>query len=218
MKKLFLVAAAFLIGGAAYAQTTSSVGTTKFGLKAGVNLPKYQFDNDDDSYQTETNTNFNLTGYADIPLTAGFSFQPGISLQGKGGKITNNLGEVKHDVMSIDIPVNFVGYIPAGPGSFFIGAGPYVGFAISGKQKTTGTIFGVTAETERDLNFGNADNDDLKSVDFGLNGLVGYQFSSGFNIGAGYGFGLSNLIPDSEPNGTSKINNRVLSFSVGYAF
>lgn len=217
MKKLFLVAVAFVMGSAAYAQT-SSVGNTKFGLKAGVNLPKYKYENKNGSYDSETNTNFHLTGYADVPLAGALSLQPGISLQGKGAKITNSLGEVKHDVMSIEIPVNFVGHLPAGPGNFFIGVGPYVGFNISGKQKSTGTIFGFTAESERDLKFGNDANDDLKSVDFGLNGLVGYQFTSGFNIGAGYGLGLSNLIPDSEPNGSTKINNRVLSFSVGFAF
>ena len=216
MKKLFLVAAAFFIGSAAYAQT-STVGTTKFGLKAGVNLPKYKFDSDDSSYETETNTNFHITGYADIPFSEGFSFQPGLSLQGKGGKISDNLGEVKDNTMSIEIPVNFVGHIPAGPGSFYIGAGPYVGFNISGKRETTGTIFGV-ADGERDLNFGNNSDDDLKPVDFGLNGLVGYQFSSGFNIGAGYGLGLSNLYPGSDPDDNGKINNRVLSFSVGFAF
>ncbi|WP_353136039.1 porin family protein [Pseudopedobacter sp.] len=218
MKKLFLVAAAFIIGSAAYAQT-SSVGTTKFGLKAGVNLPKYKYELDDTSTDSEVNTNFHITGYADIPLTGGLSLQPGISLQGKGGKNSWTVLGVetvsKVNTMSIDIPVNIVGYIPAGPGSFFIGAGPYVGFNVSGKAKTT---IGGGTESEEDLNFGNNSDDDLKPIDFGLNGLVGYQFSSGFNIGAGYGLGLSNLYPGSEADDNSKINNRVLSFSIGFAF
>ncbi|ADY51574.1 hypothetical protein Pedsa_1003 [Pseudopedobacter saltans DSM 12145] len=217
MKKLFLVAATFIMGSAAYAQT-SSVGTTKFGLKAGVNLPKYKYEMNDASTSSEVNTNFHITGYADIPVSSGLSVQPGISLQGKGGKNSSTILGVetinKMNTMSIDIPVNLVGHIPAGPGNFFIGAGPYVGFNIAGKTKTT---IGNT-ESERDLKFGNGDNDDLKTVDFGLNGLVGYQFTSGFNIGAGYGLGLSNLYPGSDPNDNGKINNRVLSFSVGFAF
>src|SRR5690606_26051754 len=105
--------------------------------------------------------------------------------------------EVTESVMAIDIPFNFVGNIPAGPGHFFIGAGPYVGFNVAGEVKWdgSGSFLGVdyTTNGDRDLEIGNSSDDDLKAVDFGLNGLVGYQFSSGFNIGAGYGLGLSNL-------------------------
>lgn len=220
MKKVFLVAAAFIFGSAAYAQTTTTTSSemrTRFGLKAGVNLPKYKFENDNSSTESETSTNFHVTGYADIPVSTGFSFQPGISLQGKGGKVTTDVGEFEDNVLSIDIPLNMVGHIPAGPGNFFIGAGPYVGFNVAGEREATGTPFGIV-DGKEDLEFGNDSGDNLKPIDFGINALVGYQFNTGFNIGAGYGFGLSNLIPDSDPDGTTKINNRVLSFSIGYAF
>lgn len=218
MKKIFLVAAVFIFGSAAYAQTSSSTTRTKFGIKAGVNLPKYKFERDNSSIETESTTNFHVTGYADLGISPFFSIQPGLSLQGKGGKTTSTIlgvsTESKQDVLSIDIPVNFVGNIPAGPGNFFIGAGPYVGFNVSGQNKLT---IGSSSDTE-DLKFGNNSGDDLKSVDFGLNFLGGYQFDTGFNVSAGYGLGLSNLAPGSNPSDNAKINNRILSFSVGYAF
>lgn len=201
MKKLFLVAAAFIMGTAAYAQT----GKTSFGLKAGINLPKYRYE--DSGSSTKTITSYHLTGYADIPFSTAVSFQPGISLQGKGGKVTILGNDITQDVMSIDIPLNIVGYFPAGPGKVFIGAGPYVGFNVAGKVKAGGV--------KEDLEIGNKDADDIKGTDVGLNGLVGYQFASGFNIGAGYGLGLSNLSPKDN---SGKVNNRVLSFSVGFAF
>ncbi|RKD18016.1 hypothetical protein BCY91_16370 [Pelobium manganitolerans] len=221
MKRLFLVAAALVFGGATFAQTTtpsSNTGTTRFGLKAGVNLPKYKFVDDDanTSYDTKTTTNFNLTGYADIPVSTYFSVQPGISLQGKGAKLSDDddNNKIEDNILSIEVPVNLLVNLPAGPGHIYLGGGPYAGFNVSGQRKST--ILGVT--NEDDLKFGNSDNDDIKALDFGFNVLAGYQLSSGFNFGAGYGFGLTNLAPTSDSNTNNEINNRVWSFTVGYAF
>ncbi len=225
MKKIFLVAAVFIFGSAAYAQTSSTDTRTKFGIKAGVNLPKYKYVNDDanTSDKSESSANFHVTGYADIPVSSFFSVQPGISLQGKGAKLygSDNL-RVTEDVLAIEIPVNLLANIPAGPGHFFLGAGPYVGFNVAGQIKTkgSGTFLGqqYTVDTEEDLEIGDGDGDNIKALDFGVNLLGGYQFSSGFNIGAGYGLGFTNLYPGSTSQTNVEKNNRVLSFSVGYAF
>ncbi len=222
MKKVFLVAAAFIFGSTVYAQTTttSSTGATKFGLKAGVNLPKYQFTDDDanTSNDTESAVNFHVTGYADVPLSGMFSVQPGISLQGKGAKYTSSNNELTENVLAVEVPVNFVLNVPAGPGKFFLGAGPYAGFNVAGQYKGEGSFFGIDYEGETDMNIGNDSGDDIKPLDFGFNFLTGYQFSSGFNIGAGYGLGLTNLRPGSTSSTNVEKNNRVLSFSVGFAF
>lgn len=218
MKKLFLVAAALVFGGATFAQTTSTATTTRFGLKGGVNLPKYKYVDDDANTSTDTKTtvNFNLTGYADIPVGSYFSVQPGISLQGKGAKLSdaNDDNKIEDNVLSIEIPVNLLANLPAGPGHFYLGGGPYAGFNIAGQRKTT--LLGATTET--DLKFGNSDDDDIKALDFGFNVLAGYQLSSGLNFGAGYGFGLTNLIPTSTSSTNGEANNRVWSFTIGYAF
>jgi hypothetical protein len=54
-------------------------------------------------------------------------------------------------------------------------------------------------------------------VDFGVNFLGGLQLSNGFNVGAGYGLGLTDL-RSTGTGGNGQMTNRVLSFSVGYAF
>lgn len=220
MKRLFLVAAALVFGGATFAQTittTPSTSTTRFGLKGGVNLPKYKYVNDDDdtSTDTKTSTNFNLTGYADIPVSAYFSVQPGISLQGKGAKYYEDDDvQVEDNVLAIEVPVNLLLNLPAGPGHIYLGGGPYAGFNISGQRKISSPL----GDSEPDLNIGNDSDDDIKALDFGFNVLAGYQLSSGFNFGAGYGFGLTNLIPTSDSDTNIEQNNRVWSFTVGYAF
>ncbi len=212
MKKLLLsFGAVVLLAAGAQAQTS-------YGLKAGVNLGKYSSVPSAFEDMQKNNLSFYVTGYADIPVASQFSIQPGVSLQGKGakyeGESANANGKLTQNVMSIEVPVNAVYYIPAGAGNVFLGAGPYVGFNISGKLKASGDwgeIFDGSAE--RDLSF-SGDDKDMNLIDAGVNFLGGYKFNNGFLINAGYGLGLSNL----NPNDGDKLSNRVLSFGVGFQF
>ncbi|GAA4185370.1 MULTISPECIES: porin family protein [Sphingobacterium] len=208
MKKLLLSAAILFGSLGAFAQ-----GGLGYGLRAGVNIPKYSMENG----SSESNTGFFVTGYLDAPVSPYFSIQPGLSLQNKGGKWSetnnNNSIAVKQSIMSLDIPVNLVAKLPTGgSGNFFIGAGPYVGFALSGKNKFEGNLGDSGLKTEEDVKFGSGDGDELKRTDFGVNFLAGYQLTNGFQINAGYGLGLTNLAPNS--NFTTK--NRVWSIGIGF--
>jgi hypothetical protein len=221
MKKISLLAAGLLIAGtSAIAQTTTTNATgTKWGLKAGVNIPKYSY-HVADGKNPETNTlvNFNVGGYADIPLATHLSVQPGISLQGKGGEFSDDgTVEVKQSTMWLEVPVNLVAKLPLGAGSsnLFVGAGPYAARGIAGQNKTEVKANGN--ETTADVKFGDKEGKDLKSMDYGLNFLGGVQLGNGVNLTAGYGLGINDL----RPKNTSrdyKQTNRVWSFSVGYAF
>ncbi|GAA0882198.1 MULTISPECIES: porin family protein [Sphingobacterium] len=208
MKKLLLSAAILFGSLGAFAQ-----GGLGYGLRAGVNIPKYSFENG----SSESNTGFFVTGYLDAPISPNFSIQPGLSLQNKGGKYTatsdNATGELKQSIMSLDIPVNAVAKFPTGgSGNFFIGAGPYVGFALSGKNKFEASSNNASVKREWDVKFGSGDGDELKRTDFGINFLAGYQLSNGFQINAGYGLGLTNLSPVSNLS----TKNRVWSVGIGF--
>ncbi|MNK64402.1 hypothetical protein D3C87_836430 [compost metagenome] len=208
MKKLLLSAAILFGSLGAFAQ-----GGLGYGLRAGVNIPKYSFENG----SSESNTGFFVTGYLDAPISPNFSIQPGLSLQNKGGKYTatsdNATGELKQSIMSLDIPVNAVAKFPTGEsGNFFIGAGPYVGFALSGKNKFEASSNSASVKREWDVKFGSGDGDELKRTDFGINFLAGYQLSNGFQINAGYGLGLTNLSPVSNLS----TKNRVWSVGIGF--
>ncbi|WP_313268456.1 porin family protein [Sphingobacterium sp.] len=203
MKKLLLSAAILFGSLGAFAQ-----GGLGYGLRAGVNIPKYSIGNG----STESNTGFFVTGYLDAPVSPYFSVQPGLSLQNKGGKWKpTSSSETKESVMSLDIPVNLVAKLPTGgSGNFFIGAGPYVGFGLSGKRK--GEVLDGAVKGDRDINFGSDASDDLKRTDFGINFLAGYQLTNGFQINAGYGLGLTNL----DPKANSTAKNRVWSVGIGF--
>src|SRR5690554_3948802 len=206
MKKLILSASAVLFGLGAFAQAPMG-----YGIKAGVNLPNYHFNDDISDFDTKSSTNFHITAYLDAPISYNFYIQPGVSLQGKGAKFYDNgTHSLTQNTMWIEIPVNAVAKFYTGDaGNFFIGAGPYAAFGISGKNKWESDL----GSAETDFNFGK--DDDQKSFDAGVNFLAGYQLSSGLTLGAGYGLGLSDIAPNGS--GSVKQNNRVLSFSVGFA-
>ena len=207
MKKLLLsFGAALLFVAAAQAQTS-------YGLKAGVNLGKFS------NYGDQTNnTSFYVTGFADLPVAPQFSIQPGVSLQGKGTKFVDSWGDaanvdISTNIMSIEIPVNAVYYVPAGSGNIFLGAGPYIGFNVSGKEKATGNLGDFNGETDYKLKF-SGDDRDFNTIDAGVNFLAGYKLNNGLLLNAGYGLGLTNLVPNADQT----VSNRVLSFGLGFQF
>lgn len=207
MKKMmiFLVGVFFTTG--VFAQ-----GSLGFGLKAGVNFPKYSYGDDNSAYKTSTTTNFHVTGYLDAPLGGRFlSLQPGLSLQGKGAKLDfGNLGTFTQSTMWLEIPVNLVAKVPVGVGNFFVGAGPYVGFGLSGKNKYDSKW----GDVEDEFKFGK--NGSLKSTDFGINFLAGFHLGQGLMVHAGYGLGLTDLAPSNNSN-NNKLTNQVFSVGLGFA-
>jgi len=212
MKKLLLsFGAALLLAAGAQAQTS-------YGLKAGVNLGKFSNAPDLVKDYQSNNVSFYVTGFADLPIAPQFSIQPGVSLQGKGNKYKfdgNNLdGSTTTNLMSVEIPVNAVYYIPAGSGNVFLGAGPYVGFNVSGKSKNKGNLGELGAEGEHDLKF-SGDNKNMNLIDAGANFMAGYKFNNGLLVNAGYGLGLTNLNPNSDGD---KFSTRTLSFGLGFQF
>lgn len=201
-RKLLSIAAALCFIAGAKAQTS-------YGLKAGVNFAKFKVSEGNSNYTSDANTSFYITGYADIPVAPSFSVQPGISLQGKGGKVSagefGNEEDAKDNLMYIEVPVNLVYYIPTGDaGKVFFGAGPYAGFGVHAKASQ-----GNYSESG---SFGDAG---LKTFDAGLNFLGGYKLTNGFLINAGYGLGLTNMYKDIEGVNSK---NRVFSVGVGYQF
>lgn len=224
MKKVLLTL------GVAVATVFAAQAQVGYGLKAGANLGKYS---NAPSGQS-VNTSFYVTGYADLPVAPNFSIQPGVSLQGKGSKYSNseeaiiNSATLKAsadytvNVMSIEIPVNAVYYIPTGEsGKVFLGAGPYIGFNVSGKEKVKGTILGqqggnqqvVNVDEDRTLKLSGS-NKDLDVIDAGLNFMLGYKFSNGFLLNGGYNLGLTNIVAGADKT----VSNRVWQFGVGFQF
>lgn len=211
MKKLVLAIVGLGISVGAFAQG-QPLG---FGIKAGVNFPKYNFSGTNSSYETNSATNFHVTAFLDAPIANNwFYIQPGVSLQGKGAElVNNNFGTITQNTMWIEVPVNLVAKVPTGEaGNFFVGAGPYVGFGISGKNKYDSNW----GSTETEFEFGK--DGTLKGTDFGLNFIAGFQLNGGLMIHGGYGMGLTDIRgSNNEYFSDNRLTNRVWTVGLGFA-
>ena len=111
----------------------------------------------------------------------------------------------------LELPLDFVFNKGMSKGMFFIGAGPSLSIGLSGKDK-----WSDNGESGTDkINFGSDEDDDLKSLEAGINVLAGYQFSNGFFISANYNTGLSNIAPGGDEYDV-KYHNRYFGINAGF--
>jgi hypothetical protein len=216
-------------GGYSYGQSNEKPKIS-YGVKAGINLASFRMSSEARSQikeaggKTRPLVSFHIGGYVDFPVSNTFSVQGGLTLSGKGDKerylydddfaYPGSSGGEAFDiqkVMYLEIPVNAI----YKTGRFYMGAGPYVGYALSGKWIEKGT--NNTDDADSYYDSGNiAFGEYFKRTDFGINFLAGYQLKNKINLGIGYGLGLSNNSNDDDYNWSPK--NRVFSLSVGYSF
>jgi opacity protein-like surface antigen len=198
-----------------------------FGVKAGLNLANMHTEDDSgtlsDDFKSQVGFHAGVT--AEFPITEMLSFEAGLLASTKGFKQDSEetiLGttvsyKASSNLLYVDVPLTLKATFGISDGAnLFVQAGPYLGMGLSGKYKTETTVAGQTEKEESDIKWGsNADEDDLKRMDFGLTGGAGVEFNN-ISVGLSYGLGLANISAYTEEN--AKINNRVLGISVGYKF
>lgn len=116
-----------------------------------------------------------------------------------------SIGSGSKNINYVHIPLNIIYKIDAGPGKFFIGAGPYISYALSGTNKTGAVTLDTIASlpsTSTNINFG-SDTASTKALDYGVNVLAGYELPGGLLFKVGYSYGLANF---SNQNGTTDKN------------
>jgi outer membrane protein with beta-barrel domain len=197
MRKTLLLCALILGACAANAQ---------FGIQAGVDFYSAKQKVSGISINSDAQAGFTAGVVYSAPIGNDFSFMPSLNFTQKGGKMSESGAEEKVTLNYIDLPLNFVYNIHG----FFVGAGPALGFGISGKDKGT---FGGQSETN-DVNFGSGDDDDLKPFEISANILAGYKFSNGFFVSANYNPGLNDISNDDD----SKYHNSGFGIRIGYMF
>ncbi len=210
MKKILILAAGLAFAGPANSQIS-------FAPEAGLNLANMhrKLDNDtklDDGIKLGFRAGVNMN----IPLTPDrLVLQPGLFYSIQGMKSEKDGFAQNLTLHYAQIPLNLV-YMFNDPseGRFFVSAGPYVGFAFSGKLKEHG---GGAADTTISLTFGSGADQDLGRVDYGAQASVGYLLRSGLFFRASYQHGIGDLVPSESPLQTEAYaNNTCIILSVGY--
>lgn len=176
---------------------------------------------------------------ADIPVTDRLSVRPQLLysvkgykvdprplitslLGGFGGGLTDALPDSLVQTMGVsylEVPVQVMYGLDAGPGRVVIGAGPYVAYALSGSLNGKAEAF----------------SNDAKRLDYGANLSLGYELPMGLTLSAYYSLGFANLTttpqsppptdPDVDPDldtsafmPTGSVSNRSFGFTIGYFF
>ena len=234
MKKLFLagILSIFCV--------SASFAQVKFGVTAGVNASNVIVSNIDNTYSYDYNHDFKLGFQAglvmDYSISEKFSIIPELLFSQRGnickyyfnepGKYDFN--EPAHSQKSsysqkfsttlnyLQLPINAAYKFNAGSGSkLLIFAGSYLGYGLSGKCKWDETIGEIKTSGSYDVKFGSGNA--KKSIDFGLNAGVGYQYEKVF-FKLQYNHGLTDI--NNYTLDAAKIHwqNNNVAVTAGYFF
>ncbi len=204
--------------------TLGLIGETKaqmkFGIQAGLNESKYTEKESMNgvvlSPDFKYKTGFRVGVVADFELKKNLSLQPSISYVTNGTKFTFGTGtdavSLDMNVNSIEVPINLNYKMK----HWFIGAGPYMAFNMSGK----GTVSSPDTSYTKSLSFGTDSTNSLRKLDIGLGANVGYQFDNGIFLKVHLQTSLLNLAPKNPTvdGVTVTERNTNFGFTAGYYF
>jgi hypothetical protein len=187
--------------------TSAAYSQAAFGAKVGyvysdVNVDVSEFDID-----TKGKSDLSLGLFFELPLSQNFMIQPEFTYLGRGYKIEGNslASDGTYNVAYVD--VGAMAKLRFGDAvGFYIGAGPYFSYAISGQVKND--------QNEVDIDF---DVDDYRRTDFTLGTALGLEFGRRdalrFFVDGRYLIGMNDL-DDGDPITFSR-RNRVFGVNGG---
>lgn len=174
-------------------------------IYGGVNFANMKFSASGISFTPNSIVGYHFGVGSDFAMDNNLYINTGLQFSLKGFEVEAGLMDEtfggKDQLSYLEVPVNLMYKHPLrGASKVFIHAGPYIGYAIKGKEKTSeGTV---------DIEFGT---DSYKRMDYGLGFGGGIEY--GRFIGKlNYQLGLANIFDNSEV----KVRNRVFQISIGY--
>lgn len=214
-KNLFLAGALFLA-----AFSTAQAQEINWGIKAGANYSTISSD-----IQPDHIFGFHAGVVAEISVVPKFSIQPELLYSLEGAKSEFSFSEEEFDFSSkskitlgyINLPVIAKYFVTP---EFSLQSGPQVGYLVSAKDDYEISM----SFPEEFTDSGEADmKDELKSISFGWNFGLGYEFQNNLFLQARYHLGLSdisdyNASEDDMDIEFDKIKNQGFQLSVGYKF
>lgn len=216
MKKMYLALAAFLIAATGFSQV--KIGVQVIGNASNVSFKSNQVTN----VKKPMHAAFGAGIVAGIPVAGNVSLRPSLNFLQKKNSIQfdNEAGknEVKATFNYIEFPLDIVYTVPMKAARVYFGAGPSVGYGVSGNVKIKGfaevdghvvTIDETQKAFEKEENGGAG----ISRVDISANAIAGVKFTNGLFVNAGYLAGLRNLASE---GGTYK--NKGIQLTVGYFF
>lgn len=166
------------------------------GIKGGYNLSSVSFDG---TSETDKLHGFHLGVFVESYIGNHLSIQPEILYSQQGYKIIDNSGTYTQKLDYLNVPLMLKLYPVK---SFFLEAGPQIGFSISHKETfDAGFVLYDTNEEFEPSNF-----------DWGVNVGAGFKSDAGVSLGARYHLGQSDIYDNDKPK------NRIIQIYLAFEF
>ena len=178
-----------------------------FGIKGGVNIANMTISAMGMSVSPSSITGFHIGVVGDFNVQGNLFLNTGLLYSLKGASFVGD----KMTLNYLEVPINIAYKFPISTKSkFVVEAGPYLGYALSGKDKSGG----VSTNVE----FGSGG---MKRFDYGIGFGAGVEFGS-LIASLNYELGLANLIDSSSlglgSGADGKAKNKVFQISLAYMF
>ena len=194
--KIVYITIILLITSTLLTQAQDRKNKATVGIKGGYNVSSVSFNG---TSETERLHGFHIGIYGESYLSKYVALQPEILYSQQGYKIVDDSGTYTQELDYINIPLMLKLYPVK---SFFLEAGPQIGFSISHKETfDSGFVLYDTSEEFEPNN-----------LDWGVNVGAGFKSDSGISIGARYHLGQSDIYDEDKPK------NRVWQVYVGFDF
>ncbi|QJD97499.1 PorT family protein [Mucilaginibacter robiniae] len=163
---------------------------------------------------TQSVATFNAAVKAILPLNYKYAVYTSCGITNKGGVLFEDALTTTTKITYLDVPVSLVRKFTLPLlGNLYVGAGGYLSRGLRGKTK----FETPDSESSDQLVFGKGN--DLQRTDAGLNFVGSLQLNNNLTFNASYELGLRNIVSQiQQDTGTSHINNRYLSVTLGYLF
>ena len=175
------------------------------GFKAGANLSNYRLSGDMKSLKSKISFGGSVGGFIKYDLSPNFALQSGVDVYYNTSKLESSTNKSSDKLKSLGVEIPLYGIVQGkiGSGKAFIGTGPYVGYGISTKLDGA-NIYNKNNSTGTTMN----------RFDYGLGGIIGYDFAKNWQINASYKFGLADL----HKGRGGSMKNQGASIGIAYKF
>jgi hypothetical protein len=184
---------------------TANLAQAQFslGARAGFNLTNMsmKFDGEKADPKPDFKPGFQV-GVVGEYAFGSLALQPAILFATQGYKMGEGDYKVTTNLNYLQVPINVQYKYGLGGVSLLGQAGPYLGYAFSGKAKM--------GDESSDIEFGSEDNE-MKAFDFGVGLGLGVEFLSKMQATVGYNIGLANLANADKV--TTKNNGLAITFT-----
>lgn len=166
-------------------QLSAQDNPVSVGFKAGTSLSNYRLGGDMKGFKSKMNIGGSVGGFVRYDLNTNFALQASVEAYYKTSKLESKTDRSSDELKSfgVEIPVYAIVQGELGNGKAFIGAGPYVGYGISTKSNGV-NLFKNNSEAGKPV---------MNRFDYGVGGIIGYDFDKNWQINASYQLGLADL-------------------------